>query len=63
MVATRDTVKFCVKSGFKPPEMFSLLQRGGRCFRNKKVQCFSGTRLLSKDKRALKMALGVNAGR
>ena len=29
----------------------------------KKVQCLSGTRGLSKDKRAFKMALGVDAGR
>ena len=54
---------FCIKLGYKPTEMFSLLQRGGECFRNEKVQCLSGTRGLSKDKRAFKMALGVDAGR
>ena len=34
VVETRDTIKFCVKLGYKPTEMFSLLQRGGGCFRN-----------------------------
>ena len=63
MVETRDTIKFCVKLGYKPTEMFGLLQRGGGCFRNEKIQCLSGTRGLSKDKRAFKMALGVDAGR
>ena len=63
MVETRDTIKFRVKLGYKPPEMFSLLQRGGGCFRNEKVQCVSDTRGLSKDKRAFKMTLGVDAGR
>ena len=29
MVETRDTIKLCVKLGYKPTEMFSLLQRGG----------------------------------
>ena len=29
MVETPDTIKFCVKLGYKPTEMFSLLQRGG----------------------------------
>ena len=43
--------------------MLSLLQRGGGCFRNKKVQCLSGTHGLSNDKRAFNMALGVDAGR
>ena len=43
--------------------MLSLLQRGGGCFRNEKVQYLSGTHGLSKDKRAFKMALGVDAGR
>ena len=43
--------------------MISLLQRGGGCFRNEKVQCFSGTHGLSKDKRAFMMALGVDAGK
>ena len=63
MVETRDTIKFCVKLGYKPTEMFSLLQRGGGCFRNEIVQCLSGTRVLTMDKRALKMALGKDAGR
>ena len=54
---------FCVKLGYKPTEMFSLLQRDGECFRNEKVQCLSGTRGLSKDKIAFKMALGVDVGR
>ena len=43
--------------------MLSLLQRGGGCFRNEKVQRLSGTHGLSKDKRAFKMALGEDAGR
>ena len=34
VVETRDTIKFCVKLGYKPTEMFSLSQRGGGCFRN-----------------------------
>ena len=63
MVETRDTIKFFINLGYKPIEMFSLLQRGGGCFRNEIVQCLSGTRGLSKDKRELKMALGVDAGR
>ena len=63
VVETSDTIKFCVKLGYNPTEMFSLLQRGGVCFRNEKVQCLSGTRGLSKDKRAFKMALGVETGR
>ena len=62
-VETRDTVKFCVKLGYKPTEMFSLLQRGGKCFRNEKVHRLNGTHGLSKDKRAFEMALGVDAGR
>ena len=52
VVETRDTIKFCVKLEYKPLEKFSLLQRGGGYFRNEKVQCLSGTRDLSKDKRA-----------
>ena len=63
MVETCDTIQFCVKLGYKPTEMFSLLQRGVGCFRNEKVQCLSGTHGLSKVKRAFKMALGVDAGR
>ena len=63
VVETRDRIKFCVKLGYKPTEMFSLLQRGGNALEMKKVQCLSGTRGLSKDKRAFKMALGVDAGR
>ena len=35
-VETRDTIKFCVKLGYKPPEMCSLLQRDEGCFRNEK---------------------------
>ena len=27
-VETRDTIKFCFKLGYKPTELFSLLQRG-----------------------------------
>ena len=63
MVETRDMIKFCIKLGCKPTEMFSLLQRGGGCFKNEIVHCLSGTRCLSKDKRAFKIALGVDAGR
>ena len=63
VVETCDTIKFCVMLGYKPTEMFSLLQRCGGCFRNEIVQCLSGTHSLSKDKRAFKMALGVDAGR
>ena len=29
VVETRDTINFCVKLGYKPTKMFSLLQRGG----------------------------------
>ena len=53
VVETRDTIKFCVNLGYKQTEMFSLLQRGGVCFRNEKVQCLSGTRGLSKDKKSI----------
>ena len=64
MVETRDTIKFCIKCGYKPPEMlfFFVTNRWG-CFRNEKVQSFSSRRGLSKDKRAFKMALGADAGR
>ena len=63
VVEIRDTIRFCVKLGYKPTEIFSLLQRDVGCFKNEKYQCFSGTRGLSKDKRAFKMALGADAGR
>ena len=63
MVDTHDTIKFCVKLGYKPTEIFSLLQRGGGCFRNEIVHCLSCTHGLSRDKRAFKVALGVDAGR
>ena len=63
VVETRDTIKFCVKLGYKPTEMFSLLQRGGGSFRNEIVHCLSGTHGQSKDKRAFKIALGLDAGR
>ena len=63
MVETRDTIKFCVKFGYKPTEMFSLLQRGGDALKMKTVQCLSGKHGLSKDKRAFKIALGADAGR
>ena len=63
MVETRDTIKFCIKLGYNPTEMFSLLQRGGGCFRTEIVHCLSDTHGLSKDKRAFKIALGVDAGR
>ena len=36
VVKTRDTIKFCVKLGHKPSEMFSLLQRGGNALGMKK---------------------------
>ena len=36
MVETRDTIKFCVMLGYKPTEMFSLLQRGGNALEMKK---------------------------
>ena len=61
VVETRDTIKFCVKLGYKPSEMFSLLQRRGNALEMKKVQCLSGARGLSKDKRAFKMPLRADA--
>ena len=36
VVETHDMIKFCVKLGYKPTEMFSLLQRDEGCFRNEK---------------------------
>ena len=60
---TRDTIKFCVKLGYKPTEMFKVVTKRKGCFRIEKVQCFSGTHGLSKDKRAFKTALGADAGR
>ena len=36
VVETRDTIKFCFKLGYKPTEMFNLLQRGEGCLRNEK---------------------------
>ena len=36
VVETRNTIKFCVKLGYKPTEMFNLLQRDEGCFRNEK---------------------------
>ena len=66
MVETGYTIKFCVKLGYKPPEMFVcfffVTKRWG-CFRYEKVHSFGSTRDLSKDKRAFKMALGADAGR
>ena len=35
VIETRDTIEFGVKLGYKPTEMFSLLQREG-CLRNEK---------------------------
>ena len=63
VVETPDTIKFRVKFGYKPTEMFCLLQRGGDTLEMKKYNCLSGTRGLSKDKRVFKMALGADAGR
>ena len=36
VVETRDTIKLCVKLGYKPNEMFSLLQRGRDALEMKK---------------------------
>ena len=36
VVETCATIKFCVKLGYKPTEMFGLLQRDEGCFRNEK---------------------------
>ena len=36
VVETCDTIKFCVKLGYKSTEMFNLLQRDEGCFRNEK---------------------------
>ena len=36
MVETRDTIKFCIKCGYKPPEMLFLLQIGGDALEMKK---------------------------
>ena len=36
VVETCDTIKFVVKLGYKPTEMFNLLQRDEGCFRNEK---------------------------
>ena len=36
MVETRYMIKFCVKLGYKPTEMFILLQRGGDALEMKK---------------------------
>ena len=44
VVETRATIKFCVKLGYEPTEMFYLLQRGGDALEMKTVQCLSGTR-------------------
>ena len=63
VIETRATIKFCVKLGYKPTKMFSLLQKYGNALEIKKVQCLSGTRGLSKDKIVFKMALGADAGR
>ena len=59
VVEVRATIKFCVKLGYKPTEMFSLLQRSGDALEMKKYSTCG----LSKDKRAFKMALGADAGR
>ena len=63
VVETRDTIKFCVKLGYKPTEMFGLLQRGGGCFRNEKSTLFKWRTRSKQGQRAFKMALGVDAGR
>ena len=36
MVETRAMIKFCVKLGYKPTEMFNLLQRGRDALEMKK---------------------------
>ena len=43
VVETPDTIKFCVKLGYKPTEKFSLLQRGGGALEIRKIKCLSGT--------------------
>ena len=63
MVETCDKIKFFVNLGYEPNEMFSLLKSGGDALEMKKNQFSSGTRGLSKDKRAFKMVLGADAGR
>ena len=64
VVETRDTIKFCIKLEYKPPEMlYFSLQIGGDALEMKKVQSFSSTRGLSKDTRAFKMVLGADVRR
>ena len=63
MVETCDTIKFCVKLGYKPTEICLVCYKEVGCFRNEIVQCLKGTHGLSKDKRAFKMVLGADAGR
>ena len=44
VVGTGSTIKFCVKLGYEPTEMFNMLQRGGDAVEMKKKQQFlSGT--------------------
>ena len=63
VVETRDTIKFCVKLGYKPTEIFGLLQRGGGCLKNEKSTLFKWRTRSKQGQRAFKMALGVDAGR
>ena len=64
MVETLATIKLSAKLGYKPIEMYYLLRRGWGAFEmKKKILSLSGTRGLSKDKRAFNIALGSNAGK
>ena len=40
VVETRATIKFCVKLGYKPTEIFSFLQQGGDALEMKKKTVF-----------------------
>ena len=63
VVEARITIKFCVKLGYGPTDMFNVVQRGGDALEMNKVQCLNGIHSISKVKRAFKMAVGVDAGR
>ena len=62
MVGTRDAIKFYDKFGYKPTKSLVCYKRGD-ALETKYNIVLSDTRGLRKVKRAVKMALGADAGR
>ena len=54
MVETRNTIKFCLKLGYKPTEMFSLLQGGGDALEMKKYYVYVAHMVYARTKEHLR---------